>query len=157
MCRDHRWVELHVVAGAGPEVASISKQVVTTKTLIEYLETHPKVGWVHHPYAKGSKYRALAEKYFPRGTGTVFSFGFLGTPEQYDKFIDSVRLFSFQANVGDARSLIINTPKTTHGELTAQEQVFAGITPDTIRLSIGLEDPKDLILDLEQAFAKAFE
>ncbi|HMA92316.1 MAG TPA: aminotransferase class I/II-fold pyridoxal phosphate-dependent enzyme [Polyangiaceae bacterium] len=135
----------------------ISKQVTTTKTLIEYLEAHEKVAWVHHPAAKGSKYRELAEKYFPRGTGTVFSFGFRGTPEQYNKFIDSVRLFSFQANVGDARSLIINTPKTTHGELTDQEQAFAGITPDTIRLSIGLEAPKDLIADLEQAFAKAFE
>ena len=135
----------------------ISKQVATTSVLINYLEEHPKVAWVQHPAAKGSKYRALAERYFPRGTGSVFSFGFRGTPVQYNKFIDSVRLFSFQANVGDARSLIINSPKTTHGELTDAEQAFAGITRDTIRLSIGLEDPVDLIADLEQAFTKAFE
>ena len=135
----------------------ISKQVATTKVLVEYLQDHPNVAWVQHPTARDSKYRALAEKYFPKGTGSVFSFGLRGTPAEYNKFIDSVRLFSFQANVGDARSLIINTPKTTHGELTFSEQASAGISADTIRLSSGLEDPKDLISDLEQAFSKAFE
>ena len=134
----------------------VSKQVATTATLIDYLERVPHVAWVRHPAAKGSKYKQLAQRYFPRGTGTVVSFGLKGTPQQYDKFIDSVRLFSFQANVGDNRSLIINTPKTTHGELTSAEQATAGITPDTVRISVGLEAPQDLIGDLEQAFEKAF-
>jgi O-acetylhomoserine (thiol)-lyase len=134
----------------------VSKQVSTTTTLVEYLEQNPNVAWVRHPSTKGSKYQALAHRYFPRGTGTVFSFGLKGSPRQYNEFIDSVQLFSFQANVGDARSLIINTPKTTHGELTATEQAAAGVTPDTVRISVGLEAPKDLIADLEQAFHKVF-
>jgi O-acetylhomoserine (thiol)-lyase len=133
----------------------VAKQVKTTERLVAHLEKHPKVAWVKYPSAKGSKYQALANRYFPRGAGSVFTFGFQGTPAEYDKFIDSTRLFSYQANVGDARSLIINTPKTTHGELTDYEQALAGITPDTIRLSIGLEDPEDLIADLDQAFARA--
>lgn len=134
----------------------VAKQVNSTLSVIRYLEEHPKVSWVHHPAAKNSQYAELARRYFPRGAGTVFTFGFRGSAEQYNRFIDSVRLFSFQANVGDARSLIINTPKTTHGELTPAEQALAGISAETIRLSIGLEDPKDLISDLEQAFLKAF-
>lgn len=134
----------------------IAKQVATTEKIIRFLEAQPGVAWVSHPTAQGSKYRALADRYFPKGAGSIFSFGFRGSAAQYDKFIDSVRLFSFQANVGDARSLIINSPKTTHGELTREEQASAGISPDTIRLSIGLEDPKDLIADLSQAFAIAF-
>jgi O-acetylhomoserine (thiol)-lyase len=131
----------------------VSKQVANTEKIIRYLETKDAVAWIRHPAAQGSPYKALAEKYLPKGAGSTFTFGFKGTEQQIDRFINSVKLFSYQANVGDSRSLIINSPKTTHGELTPQELEFAGIPPETIRLSLGLEDADDLIADLEQAFA----
>jgi O-acetylhomoserine (thiol)-lyase len=135
----------------------VSKQVESTKKIVRYLEQHEKVSWVKYPSAEGSPYQELAAKYLPKGAGSVFTFGFKGTIEQSELFIDATKLFSYQANVGDARSLIINSPKTTHGELTESEQLLADIPPETIRLSIGLEEPADLIADLDQAFAKAFE
>ncbi|MGF7429223.1 aminotransferase class I/II-fold pyridoxal phosphate-dependent enzyme [Thermoanaerobacterium thermosaccharolyticum] len=135
----------------------IRKQVSSTEKLIQYLEGKKEVAWIKYPLAKGSPYKLLAEKYLPKGAGSVFTFGFNGTDDQLNKFLDSLKIFSFHANVGDARSLIINSPKTTHGELTKEEQNRAGITPDTIRISVGLEDPDDLIEDLEQAFNKAFD
>jgi O-acetylhomoserine (thiol)-lyase len=135
----------------------ISKQVSNTEKIIRYLEGNDAVLWVKHPYATGNAFKALAEKYLPRGAGSVLTFGFKGTEQQYDKFINSVRLFSYHANIGDSKSIIINSPKTTHGELTPAQQKQAGIAPETIRLSIGLEDAGDLIADLEQAFEKAFK
>jgi len=135
----------------------VSKQVANTLKIIEYLESKESVAWVKHPAAKNSPYKALAKKYLPKGAGTIFTFGFNGSDAQYDKFINSVKLFSYHANVGDSRSLIVNSPKTTHGELNATQQKLAEITPETIRLSIGLENVEDLIADLEQAFEKAFE
>lgn len=134
----------------------VQKQVSNAEKVVQYLETKKEVAWVNHPTAKDSPYKALKEKYLPKGAGSVFTFGVAGTAEQIDKLINSVQLFGYQANLGDARSLIVNSPKTTHGELTAEEQNKAGIRPETIRLSLGLEDPKDLIADLEQAFEKAF-
>ena len=131
----------------------VKKQVANAEKIVRYLETHEAVAWVSHPAAEGSPYRSLAEKYLPKGAGSTFTFGFNGTEQQSDIFINSVRLFSYQANVGDSRSLIINPPKTTHGELTPEELEFAGIPPETIRLSLGLEEPDDLIADLAQAFA----
>lgn len=135
----------------------VQKQVSNAEKIVQYLETKKEVAWVSHPTAKNSQYKALKEKYLPKGAGSVFTFGVAGTDEQIDKLIDSVQLFGYQANLGDARSLIVNSPKTTHRELTAEEQKKAGIRPETIRLSLGLEDPKDLIADLEQAFEKAFK
>lgn len=133
----------------------VSKQVANTLKVIRYLEEHPQVSWVKHPAAKGSKYAALAQRLLPKGAGSVFSFGLKGTAQQYDTFIDSTRLFSLHANIGDARSLIINSPKSTHGELRPHELELADIPPETIRLSIGLEDADDLIADLDQAFKVA--
>jgi O-acetylhomoserine (thiol)-lyase len=135
----------------------VSKQISNTEKIIRYLEGKDKVVWVKHPLAKDSAYKALAEKYLPRGAGSVLTFGFKGTEHQYDKFINSIGLFSYHANIGDSKSIIINSPKTTHGELTPAQQKQAGIAPETIRLSIGLEDANDLIADLEQAFNKAFQ
>lgn len=130
----------------------VQKQVANAEKVIRYLEGHKRVAWVKHPYVKGSPYKKLAEKYLPRGAGSIFSFGFKGTVEESEKFINAIKLFSYHVNVGDARSLIVNSPKTTHSELTPEEKEFAQISPETIRLSIGLEDADDLIADLEQAF-----
>jgi O-acetylhomoserine (thiol)-lyase len=133
----------------------VRKQVESTEKLVRYLEQHAKVSWVKYPSAKGSPYGKLAAKYLPKGAGSVFTFGFKGTIEQSERFIDSVKLFSYHANLGDVRSLIVNVPKTTHRELMGRELSLADIPPETIRLSIGLEEPEDLIADLDQAFAKS--
>ncbi len=135
----------------------VGKQVANAERVIKFLETHPQVAWVKHPAAKGNPYAELAKKYLPQGAGGIFTFGFRGSDAQYNKFIDSLKVFSFHANVGDARSLVINSPKTTHGELRPAEQLTADIPPETIRLSIGIEDPRDLIADLRQAFKAALK
>jgi len=134
----------------------VAKQVANARKLVRFLESRKEVSWVSHPYAKNSPSAALAKKYLPKGAGSIFSFGFNGTDGQIDKFLNAVNIFSLHANVGDARSLIINSPKTTHGELTEDEQKLAGLLPETIRISAGLEDPDDLIADLTQAFEVAF-
>ena len=134
----------------------VAKQVANAQKLVRFLESRKEVSWVSHPYAKNSPSAALAKKYLPKGAGSIFSFGFNGTDGQIDKFLNAVNIFSLHANVGDARSLIINSPKTTHGELTEEEQKLAGLLPETIRISAGLEDPDDLIADLTQAFEVAF-
>ncbi len=134
----------------------IAKQVANTRRVAEYLRSRPDaVSWVSYPEVEGSPYRKLAEKYFPRGAGTVLSFGLRGTDDQIATLLTETRLFGYQANVGDAKSLIVNSPKTTHGELRPAELADVGILPETIRLSLGLEDPDDLIADLDRAFAKA--
>jgi O-acetylhomoserine (thiol)-lyase len=135
----------------------VQKQVTSAEKIVKYLESNDKVAWVNYPKAQDSKDKELANKYLPKGAGSTFTFGFKGTDEQISKLIKAVKLFGYQANVGDARSLIVNSPKTTHGELTPKEKEIANILPETIRLSIGLEDSDDLIADLKQAFEKAFQ
>ncbi len=134
----------------------VEKQVSNTKILLEYLENNEHVGWVRYPNAKGSPYKELADRYFPKGAGSVLSFGFQGTEEQKRTFLAATKVFGYQANIGDARSLIINPAQTTHAELTLQQRKLVGLSLDTIRLSLGLESPRDLIADLEQAFQTAF-
>jgi len=99
----------------------------------------------------GNPYHALANRYLPKGAGAVFSFGIKGGLEAGKKFIDGVKLFSHLANVGDARSLVIHPASTTHQQLSAAEQQAAGVSPDLVRLSVGLEDREDILWDLDQA------
>lgn len=134
----------------------VKKQIDNTRKVVEFLKTRKEVSWISYPELKESPYKSLADKYYPKGTGSVFSFGFNGNEENIYKLIHNVKLFSYQANLGDARSLIVNVTKTTHGELNEEKLKLAGIPNETIRLSIGLEDPEDLIEDLKQAFEKAF-
>jgi O-acetylhomoserine (thiol)-lyase len=134
----------------------VTKQVANAEALVSYLEGNSHVAWVSYPTASASPSKALAEKYLPHGAGSIVSFGFAGSEEQKRRFLDSVELFSYQANIGDARSLIINPAQTTHIELTNEQREITGLVPETIRLSLGLETPADLIADLEQAFARAF-
>jgi O-acetylhomoserine (thiol)-lyase len=118
-----------------------------------WLEAHPSVQWVKYPSLPASPYYSLAQKYTPKGGGAVFSFGVKGGYEAGKKFIDSLKIFSHLANVGDARSLVIHPASTTHRQLTAEEQAAAGVTPELVRLSIGLEDIEDLLWDLQQALS----
>ena len=135
----------------------VQKQISNTQKIVDYLKTEEAVSWISYPTIETSPYKSLADKYFSKGVGSTFTFGFNGNTEQIYKLINSVKLFSYQANVGDARSLIVNVAKTTHGELTEEQLKLAKIPQETIRLSIGLEDADDLIDDLKQAFRDALK
>ncbi|MCU0245078.1 MAG: O-acetylhomoserine aminocarboxypropyltransferase/cysteine synthase [Bryobacter sp.] len=129
----------------------MDRHVANAYAAAAFLESHPLVSWVKYPSLSSSPYFSLAQKYLPKGAGAVFSFGIKGGYEAGKKFIDSVKLFSHLANVGDARSLVIHPSSTTHQQLSAAEQEAAGVSPDLIRLSIGLEDTDDILWDLDQA------
>ncbi len=121
----------------------------------KYLETHPGVEWVNYPGLESSKYYKRAKKYLPTGQGALVTFGIKGGLEAGRKLIDAIKLFSHVANIGDAKSLIIHPASTTHQQLTAEEQKDTGVTPELVRLSIGIEDVRDIIGDLEQAITAA--
>jgi len=133
----------------------VQKHVSNTKKVVEFLEKNSKIKKVNYPGVKSNKYYDLAQKYLPFGAGSIFTFTINGTVEQAKKFIDSLEIFSQLANVADAKSLVIHPSSTTHQQLSPEEQAAAGFGPDTIRLSIGVEDADDLIYDLEQALDKA--
>jgi len=120
----------------------------------EFLESHPKVSWVNYPGLKSNKYHELAEKYLPKGCGAIIGFGIKGGYDAGKKFISSVKLFSHLANILDAKSLVIHPASTTHQQLSEKEQRETGVTPDYIRLSIGIEDIDDITKDLDQALNK---
>jgi len=130
----------------------ITRQVASAQIIAEYLEKHPAVEWVSYPGLKSSPYHELAKKYLPKGPGAILSFGVKGGFEQAKKFIESLKLFSFLANVGDSKSLVVHPATVTHGQLTEAEQRLAGVKPEQIRFSIGTEDVDDLLWDIEQAF-----
>jgi O-acetylhomoserine (thiol)-lyase len=120
-------------------------------TVAKHLETHNMVEWVKFASLPSSPYYRMAQKYTPRGAGAVFSFGVKGGYEAGKKLIDKLKIFSHLANLGDARSLVIHPASTTHQQLGMAEQQAAGVTPELVRLSVGLEDVEDLIWDLDQA------
>ncbi|WP_195604435.1 O-acetylhomoserine aminocarboxypropyltransferase/cysteine synthase family protein [Clostridium tyrobutyricum] len=132
----------------------VERHVENARKVVKFLSKHPKVSWVNYPELESSPYRELSKKYLPKGAGSIFTFGIKGELEAGKKFINSVKLFSLLANVADAKSLIIHPASTTHAELTPEEQKEAGVTPDLIRLSIGVEGIDDIIYDLDQALAK---
>lgn len=117
----------------------------------QFLETHPAVEWVNYPGLASHPDHANALRYLPDGQGAIVGFGIKGGKEAGRKLIDNVKLFSHLANIGDAKSLIIHPASTTHSQLTADEQAQAGVTPEYVRLSVGIEDVRDIIADLEQA------
>ncbi|HLS56571.1 MAG TPA: O-acetylhomoserine aminocarboxypropyltransferase/cysteine synthase family protein [Zeimonas sp.] len=121
------------------------------QAVAEFLEKHPKVGWVKYPGLKSHPDYERAKKYLPKGCGAIMGFGIKGGVEAGRKFIESLQLFSHLANVGDAKSLAIHPATTTHSQLTADEQTTAGVSPDFVRLSIGIEDIDDILWDLDQA------
>ena len=121
-----------------------------TKSVAEWLTTHPKVAWVSYPGLPGDRYYDLAKKYVPKGAGSVFTFGLKGGYGAGVKLVSNVKLFSHLANIGDTRSLIIHPASTTHRQLSDAQKIQAGAGPDVVRLSIGIEDKEDIIADLEQ-------
>lgn len=133
----------------------VERHVSNTQKIVAFLSQHPKVSWVNYPSLPGNKYYPLAQKYLPRGAGSIFTFGIKGGVEAGKRFIENLELFSLLANVADAKSLVIHPASTTHAQLSYEDQLKAGVTPDMIRLSIGIEDPDDLIEDLAQALEKS--
>ena len=125
------------------------------QAVAEHLEKHAAVKWVNYPGLPGNAYHALAKRYLPDGCGAILTFGIEGGLEAGRKFIDSLKLFSHLANVGDAKSLVIHPASTTHQQLAEEEQMASGVTPDLVRLSVGLENIDDLLWDLDQALGAA--
>ncbi|AFV02780.1 O-acetylhomoputative protein sulfhydrylase [Dehalobacter sp. UNSWDHB] len=132
----------------------VRQHVENTRKVVDFLQSHPRVSWVNYPELEGNKYHALAKKYFPKGSGSIFTFGIKGGIKEGKRFINNLELFSLLANVADAKSLVIHPASTTHAQLSEQEQLASGVTPDMIRLSIGIEDAEDIIADLKQALDK---
>ena len=140
--------------------------------IAEYLEQHPAVAWVNYPGLPSSPYHELARRYMPKGAGGILSFGIKARADQPkgqpagaadapadqlagERFIDAATFMSHLANIGDARTLIIHPGSTTHRQLSAEEQIAAGVTPDLIRLSVGIESIDDIRWDIEQSLEKA--
>lgn len=129
----------------------VERHVENAQKIADFLKTHPKVSWVNYPSQKENKYYPLAQKYFPKGVGSIFTIGIKGGGEEARKVIDRLEIFSQLANVADAKSLVIHPASTTHQQLSEEAQKKAGVTPDLIRLSIGIENVDDLIEDLKRA------
>ena len=119
----------------------------------QYLEKHPKVAWVNYPSLPNHPDHALAKKYMPKGAGAVLSFGVKGGTAAGQKFIEHVSFLSHLANIGDAKTLVIHPASTTHRQLSEAQQIAAGVPPDLIRLSVGLETLDDILWDIDQALA----
>lgn len=132
----------------------VDRHVENALKVVDYLAKHPRVKKVNHPAQKDHHDHALYEKYFPNGGISIFTFELDGDEKEAQKFIDALKIFSLLANVADVKSLVIHPASTTHSQMNAEELAASGITPATIRLSIGTEHIDDIIWDLEQAFNK---
>lgn len=131
----------------------MERHVENAEKIAKYLQDHDKVEWVSYAGLESSPYYDLKEKYLPKGASSIFTFGVKGGYEAAKTFIESLELFSLLANVGDTKSLIVHPASMTHSQGTEEENIAAGVYPETIRLSIGLENVNDLIADLEQGLA----
>ena len=147
---DANWIFLQGVESLPLRIARHSENALA---VAKYLAAHPKVAWVRYPGLEGDPSHALAEKYLRRGAGGMVVFGVKGGVREGIKVVDSLRLFKQLANVGDARSLSVHPASSTHSQLTPEQQLAAGLKPELIRLSIGLEHIDDIIADLDLALA----
>lgn len=132
----------------------VERHVENALKVVAYLKDHPQVEKVHHPSLAQGKEKELYQKYYPHGAGSIFTFEIKGGEEKAKEFSEALRLFSLLANVADVKSLVIHPASTTHSQLSSEELAECGISPATIRLSIGTEHIDDIIADLDQAFTK---
>ena len=121
----------------------------------QHLAAHPAVEWVDYPPLAGNRYEALARRYLPRGAGGILTFGVKGGAAAGVRFIEAVQFLSHLANVGDAKTLVIHPASTTHRQLSEDEQRAAGVSPEMIRLSVGLETLDDILWDIDQALDRS--
>ena len=122
--------------------------------IAQHLAAHPRVEWVNYPLLPGNRYESLARRYLPRGAGGILTFGVKGGAAAGVRFIESVEFLSHLANVGDAKTLVIHPASTTHRQLDDDEQRAAGVMPEMVRLSVGLETLDDILWDIDQALEK---
>lgn len=148
---DHRYgiESLCLHAGQQPD------PVTGARAVADFLAAHPGVAWVNYPGLESSPDRELAAKYLPKGAGGILSFSIVGGQAAGERFIDALQMVSHLANVGDAKTLVIHPASTTHRQLSEDEQRAAGVPPDMLRLSIGIETLDDIVWDLDQALSKA--
>ncbi len=130
----------------------VERHIENALKIVEYLNNHPQVEAVHHPSLPTEPSNSIYKKYYPNGAGSIFTFEIKGDAETAKKFIDNLAIFSLLANVADVKSLVIHPASTTHSQLTEEELLDQGIKPNTIRLSIGIENANDLIAALDEAF-----
>jgi O-acetylhomoserine (thiol)-lyase len=121
----------------------------------KFLEKHPKVEWVNYPGLQGNKYYDLARKYFPKGASGLLNFGVKGGAKAGEKFIEAAQFLSHLANIGDAKTLVIHPASTTHRQMSEEEQIKAGVRPDMVRISVGIESLDDILWDIDQALGEA--
>lgn len=133
----------------------MERHCANTMGVADFLRGHPNVAWVNYPGLAGNMYHALTKRYMPKGAGALLSFGIKGGYEAGVKFIEGLQFVSHLANIGDAKSLVIHPASTTHRQLSEADQVKAGVPPDMVRLSIGLETLDDILWDLDQALSRA--
>jgi O-acetylhomoserine (thiol)-lyase len=133
----------------------MDRHVANAMAVAQFLEAHPRVKWVNFPSLPSSPYHALAKKYLPRGAGAIMTFGIQGGAAAGERFIEAGQMLSHLANVGDAKTLVIHPASTTHRQLSEEEQIRAGVSPDMIRLSVGIEDIEDILWDIGQALDKS--
>ncbi len=131
----------------------VERHIFNALKVVDYLAKNPKVAKVNHPALENHPDHALYKKYFPNGGISIFTFEIKGGAEAAQKFIDNLKIFSLLANVADVKSLVIHPASTTHSQMTEKELLASGITPSTIRLSIGTEHIDDIIADLEDGFS----
>jgi len=133
----------------------MDRHCANTAGVADFLGGHPKVAWVNYPGLEGNRYHDLTKRYMPRGAGALLSFGLKGGYEAGVRFIEGLQFVSHLANIGDAKSLVIHPASTTHRQLSEADQVAAGVPPDMVRLSVGLETLDDIVWDVDQALALA--
>jgi O-acetylhomoserine (thiol)-lyase len=133
----------------------MDRHVANALAVAKWLEARDEVEWVSYPGLASSAWHARQQHYLPRGGGAILTFGIKGGKEAGSRFIEGLELFSHLANVGDVRSLAIHPATTTHSQLTEEEQASTGVTPDLIRLCIGLETLADIFADLDSGFRAA--
>jgi O-acetylhomoserine (thiol)-lyase len=149
------FVAFQILQGIETLPLRMARHVDNARRIVAFLREHPLVGAIGYPELPDHPDHALAQRLLPRGCGAVFSFNLKGTRAQGRRFIETLKVFSHLANVGDAKSLVIHPASTTHFRMSAEDLVRAGITEGTIRLSVGLEHPDDLIEDLSRALHAA--
>ena len=133
----------------------MDRHVANATAVAKFLAAHPMVAWVNYPGLEDSSEHSLAQRYFPKGAGGILSFGIVGGQAAGERFINAVQMISHLANVGDAKTLVIHPASTTHRQLSEVEQRAAGVPPDMVRLSVGIETEADILWDLDQALAQA--
>jgi len=133
----------------------MDRHCANAKAVAGFLKSHPRVAWVNYPGLPESKYFPLAKKYLPKGASGLLNFGVRGGAKAGEKFIEGVQFMSHLANIGDAKTLIIHPASTTHRQMSDEEQLKAGVTPDMVRMSVGIESLDDILWDIDQALNEA--